>query len=141
MTIKELFHRLKELGISENRFYLNGLFGSFDDNEKQALTIRKEKFGVIYEIYYKEKGKKQSIRTYNSEEEACDYLYEKLVYEWLSLKMKKIEDIDGMTVNERLYVSGLIDLFDKYITQDSTIIKQILMLIKVDNQSIDKIIK
>ncbi len=141
MTIKDLAYRLKEFGISDDRYYLHGLYGSKDDNEKQALTIKKGNFGIIYETYFCERGEKHSIRTFNNEEEACDYLYERLVYEWLFSIMKRIDGIEGMTVNERLYVSGFIDIFDKYKSQDKIIIKQILKLIKVDNKSIDEIIK
>ena len=46
MTLAELHNKLKELEIPENTYYLNGIYGSSDDNDKIALTIRKGKITV-----------------------------------------------------------------------------------------------
>lgn len=81
MTISDLHIKLNENGINEDQYFLNGLFGSTDDNEKLSLTIKKGKFTVEYETYFKERGEKHSIRTFNSEEEACEYIYKKLTNE------------------------------------------------------------
>ena len=71
MTIEELYNRLKELRVSEDRFYLHGLFGSTDDNDKLALSIKMGKYTAEYEVYYKERvnrtlkheyGLKQTIK-------------------------------------------------------------------------------
>jgi len=80
MTIAELHSKLKELEISENNYYLHGIYGSLDDSDKIALTITKGKIGVEYEVYYKEKGEKQSAKTFLTEDEACQYIYRQLSY-------------------------------------------------------------
>jgi len=50
-------------------------------------------------------------------------------------------DLRGMTVNERLYVSGLMDDFDKYLKKDKERVKKILRDLYVDESSINEIIK
>ena len=50
-------------------------------------------------------------------------------------------DLSGMTVNERLYVSGLMDDFDKYLKKDKERVKKILRDLYVDESSINEIIK
>lgn len=86
MTLQELHRQLKELGISEDRYYLHGLYGSTNDDNKLALTIKKGKQIVEYEVYYKDRGEKHSERVFISEDEACLYVYKKLEGN------KKIED-------------------------------------------------
>lgn len=75
MTLAELHNKLKELKISENKYYLHGIYGSSDDNDKIALTIRKGKITVEYEVYFKEKGEKQSTKIFITEDDACQYIY------------------------------------------------------------------
>ncbi|PPK95801.1 hypothetical protein LY01_01394 [Nonlabens xylanidelens] len=55
-------------------------------------------------------------------------------------KASGIIGIDGMTVNERLYVSGLMDIFDQAKKNDKDLAKTILKALKVDLKSIDKIV-
>jgi len=74
MTLAELHNKLKEFEISENAYYLQGIYGSSDDNDKIALTIRKGKITVEYEVYYKERGAKQSTKIFITEDGACQYL-------------------------------------------------------------------
>mgnify|MGYP003613710660 CR=1 FL=1 len=52
----------------------------------------------------------------------------------------KIEGIGGMTVNERLYVCGLMDEFDNSLKNDKNKARLILELLKVDQLSIEKIL-
>ena len=54
--------------------------------------------------------------------------------------IKQVEGLGGMTVNERLFVSGLINEFDKALKTDKTKAKKILELLQVDKQSIGKIV-
>ena len=66
--------------------------------------------------------------------------YKKLKDEYAVRRIEKIDGLGGMTVNERLYVSGLMNEFDKCKQQDKERAKQILRWLKVDEQSIDRII-
>ncbi|WP_396164183.1 hypothetical protein [Flavobacterium sp.] len=52
----------------------------------------------------------------------------------------KIEGLGGMTVNERLYVCGLMDEFDNSLKNDKNKARLILELLKVDQLSIEKIL-
>lgn len=86
MTINELYLKLLKSEISEERFYLHGLFGSTDDDNKFALNIRKGKHAIEYEVYYKERGEKHSSRVFSAEDDACQYIFKKLI------ENKNIED-------------------------------------------------
>ena len=55
--------------------------------------------------------------------------------------IKMVKGINGMTVNERLYVTGLMPEFDKSKKSDKEKAKRILELLGVDRLSIDKIVK
>jgi len=52
-----------------------------------------------------------------------------------------IDGLGGMTVNERLYVSGLTREFDAAMIQDKTRARDILTWLKVDKFSIDQIVQ
>lgn len=54
--------------------------------------------------------------------------------------ISKVDGLGGMTVNERLYVCGLMDEFDKAIIVDKNKAKKILELLGVDEPSIEKIV-
>jgi hypothetical protein len=56
-------------------------------------------------------------------------------------RISKVEGIDGMTVNERLFVSGLMDEYDKVKWSDKPKAKRILELLGVDEPSVNKIVK
>lgn len=141
MTIKELYKRLQEAGVLEDQYFLNGLWGSADDNDKICLTIKRGKYCLEYETYYKERGEKHSTRTFNTEEEACDYIYKRLIDKQTYTRIQNIEGLSGMTVNERLYVSGLMDEFDRVKITDRRRAKEILRWLKVDESSIEMIVK
>ena len=53
---------------------------------------------------------------------------------------KKIEVLGGMTINERLYLTGLIDEFDKAKSDDKVKARKISELLKVDTPSMNKIL-
>ena len=69
--------------------------------------------------------------------------------EWIELQLKINNALDGpdligiggMTVNERLYASGLMDYFDKYKKTNKRFAQFILERLKVDRESIEKILK
>ena len=54
--------------------------------------------------------------------------------------VKQVKGLKGMTVNERLYVSGLMNEFDKSKEHDKVKAAFILELLQVDKPSIDKIL-
>jgi len=55
--------------------------------------------------------------------------------------INKVDGLGGMTVNERLFVTGLLKEFDKFLKSDKEKAKRILELLQVDKLSIDKIVK
>lgn len=65
---------------------------------------------------------------------------------WFELQRKvqfaisKTEGIEGMTVNERLYVSGLMEIFDNVKNTNKKHAHYILESLKVDEESISKIL-
>lgn len=86
MNIQELHKELEELGVPEGKYYLHGLYGSTSDEEKIALSIKGDWCRTEYEVYFKERGEKHSVRRFNTEAEACEYVYNKL------REHKEIED-------------------------------------------------
>ena len=83
MNIQELCKKLKELNISDNLYYIHGLCGSPNDDEKLSMIIKKDMEGMRYEIYFKERGVKSIIRVFNSEEEACYFFLREVLKEIL----------------------------------------------------------
>lgn len=55
-------------------------------------------------------------------------------------KIESIEGLGGMTVNERLWVSGLMNDFESALLHDEARARQILVWLKVDEPSINMII-
>ncbi|WP_299156371.1 hypothetical protein [uncultured Christiangramia sp.] len=140
MNISDLNKKLKKSGIDENEYYLNGLFGSKNNNDKIALSIKKGKFGIEYETYFIEKGEKHSVIKFDQEKEACDYVYRKLIKKKIESLIQNQSDFLGTTVNERLYLSGLMNEFEIAKKQNKKLAKDILRWLKVDKLSIEKII-
>lgn len=67
--------------------------------------------------------------------------------EWFELQ-RKVNDgisnvigLQGMTINERLFATDLLDSFDKFKKSNKEYAKFILKAIKVDSESIEKIIE
>jgi hypothetical protein len=77
MTIKELHNKLTELKIPADQYYLHGLYGSTDDNDKVSLTMKRGKYTIEYEVYYRERGEKHSIQNFTDENDACNYILKK----------------------------------------------------------------
>src|SRR5690606_11171591 len=136
MTIAELHHGLREFGVPAERYFLHGLYGSSDDNEKWALVIKNGKYTNEYEVYYRERGAKHSTLTFTEENEACDYLFKRIRDDWFNYRINEIEGFNGMTVNERLYESGYMDEFDVCRTRNKTRAEHILRMLRVDEPSI-----
>ena len=53
----------------------------------------------------------------------------------------KVVEIEGMTVNERLFATDLMELFDKMKKTNKEYAQYILKSLKVDRESIEKILK
>ncbi len=64
----------------------------------------------------------------------------KMTKEEICLKANSVEGLDGMTTNERLWSSGLMEYFDFAKIHDREKAKVILQAIKVDEISIDRIL-
>lgn len=54
--------------------------------------------------------------------------------------ISKVDGLGGMTVNERLFVCGLIYEFDRALVDDKVKAKRILELLGIDKPSIEKIV-
>ncbi len=67
-------------------------------------------------------------------------MYKKLIDEQTLNRIQNIVGLSGMSVNERLYVSGLMDEFDRARKIDKMRAKEILRWLRVDEPSIEKII-
>lgn len=78
MNLGELHKRLQELGIAEDRYYLHGLYGSTNDDNKLSVTVKKGAYTTEYEVYYKERGEKYSVRLFTTEDDTCQYVYKRL---------------------------------------------------------------
>jgi len=42
--------------VPADKYYLHGLYGFTDDNDKLSLTIKRGDLSIEYEVYYREKG-------------------------------------------------------------------------------------
>ncbi|MFY0602440.1 MAG: hypothetical protein JXQ93_00715 [Flavobacteriaceae bacterium] len=56
-------------------------------------------------------------------------------------KVHSVAGLGGMTVNERLYATGLMDEFNQVKKKNKTRVVQILRILRVDEPSIKKILK
>ncbi len=140
MTLEELNTKLEECRCKESEYFLQGLYGSKDDNDKLSLIIRDDGDEKEFEVYYKEQGLKQFSRVFRSEDAACEhFLYE--MNERITIrKVKRVKGLEGMTINERLYESGLMDEFDASRRKNKSRAEQILRILKVDENSIKDIL-
>lgn len=70
MTINELKNKLDETGVSQDLYSI--MIGGLPN---ERLCIVKEE---IWQVYYSERGKKVGQRFFETEEEACEYFWEKI---------------------------------------------------------------
>ena len=73
MDIADLYAELKTMAVPDSKIYLHGLYGSTDDNEKLALTVKMGEKRPIWEVYFKERGQINSLRQFDDEHSACEY--------------------------------------------------------------------
>ena len=76
--IEKLYYRMKVLGIAEESYYLQGLYGSKSDDNKLALVLREENNSTKYEMYFKENGEKHVIQVFTDFDIAANYFIEQL---------------------------------------------------------------
>lgn len=69
MTINQLKNKLEELGIPEDLYSI--MVGGLPN---ERLCIIKDE---MWQVYYSERGKRTGLRTFETEEEACEYFYVK----------------------------------------------------------------
>lgn len=136
MNLKQLSNKLTELGVSPDSYYLHGLYGSINDEDKIALCIKRGKYTIEYEVYYRERGEKHSSRIFFDENEACEWIYKKLIDQQTINRIQNITGLLGMTVNERLWESGLMSEFDSVILINKSRAQEILRWLRVDEESI-----
>jgi hypothetical protein len=140
MKLFELHQKFQSNNIPDSKYYLHGLYGSTDDNDKFGLTIKKGKYGLEYEVYYRERGEKHSSMVFTNEDEAYDYIFKKVYEDWSYDQIGRIEGLEGMTVNERLFTSGLMNEFDRCKKTNKSRAAEILRWLRVDELSIKKIL-
>lgn len=78
MTIPELHIKLKSLGIPEENYYLHGIYRSNNDFDKYGMAIKRGKYFIEYEIYYRERDTITSIMTFTNENEACEFFLKRV---------------------------------------------------------------
>ncbi len=76
--IEKLYFRMKALGIAQESYYLQGLYGSLTDDSKLALVMKEENKSTKYELYYKENGEKHVIQIFTDFDIASNYFIEQL---------------------------------------------------------------
>ncbi len=88
-----------------------------------------------------------SIRNINNDNDADILKRVKRQLKWFDLQKKVMDGtsnvigIEGMTVNERLYATDLMELFDEMKKTNKEYAQFILKSLKVDKESIEKILK
>ena len=70
MTINELKNKLDEIGVSQDLYSI--MIGGLPN---ERLCIVKEE---MWQVYYSERGRKVGQKVFETEEEACEYFYEKM---------------------------------------------------------------
>src|SRR5688572_1861207 len=76
VKVDQLHKELTAAGIPDSKYYLQGLYGTTDDNDKPSLIVIKGKHTMEYEVYYRERGEKHSSRIFTTEDDACQYFFD-----------------------------------------------------------------
>ena len=76
MDSKKLQHLLEEAGVPDE---LYNLHEAGRDDEKFCLC----KKGEQWQVYFSERGVKTINKVFNTETEACQYIYEQLIDWWM----------------------------------------------------------
>jgi hypothetical protein len=78
--IKSLHEKLLAHHVTEESYYLLGLFGSNNDDLKLSLNIKRGKYTIIFEIYAKDRDEKHILFETADIDEACEYFFRKATY-------------------------------------------------------------
>ena len=70
MTVNELKDKLDEIGVPPDLYSI--MIGGLPN---ERLCIVKEE---MWQVYYSERGRKVGQKVFETEEEACEYFYEKM---------------------------------------------------------------
>jgi hypothetical protein len=88
------------IDLSENN--INGEFLGKDNINNWCIEINETEDKIVYKIYYVDQYfQKQYEEEYNNEDEAIIKFLDKYIH------------FSGMTINEKLYLSGYMDKYDK----------------------------
>lgn len=137
MKLKELFDKLESSNIPKDKYYINGIYGSTDDENKPAMRLYN---GNMFEIYSKERGEKVIKKIYDEEEDACLYMFKLIRQTWDFERILSIKNITKLSIEERLKISGMKDEFEVALAEDKRRAKEILKLLRVDQSTIKSII-
>ncbi len=69
MTKKELEQKLIKEKVARDLYSLDGGFPN------EAYCLNHDHNRNIWEVYYSERGQKTGLKSFNKEEEACEYFY------------------------------------------------------------------
>ncbi len=140
MNFERTYQELCQLGIPEERYYLHGLYGSTSDDERLALSAKRGKYTIEFEVYFRERGEKETVRTFTNQDEATYYFVSQLFSDLLTERISST-DISGTTGNEQLYLTGLMDLFDELQRTNKPRATQMLKALGFDKTSIEQLVK
>ncbi|MBI4930814.1 MAG: hypothetical protein HY841_08640 [Bacteroidetes bacterium] len=136
MKIEELQIKIQELNIPNNWYYIDENIGRLD-NETNIIVSRNNNTIAVYQNVFND----GITKSFTEESVALDYVFENLKDLTRLRKINATEGLDGMTTNERLFVSGLMNEFDIAKLKDKVRAKQILRCLKLDEQTIREIVK
>lgn len=139
MNFEQTYKELCQLEIPEDRYYLHGIYGSTSDEDRLALTAKQGEFTIEYEIYFRESGVIGSIRTFTNENQATDYFITMLFNEFLQERIATNNNL-GIMGNERLVLTGLMDLFEDLKRTNKPRATQLLKALGFDNESMESIL-
>lgn len=78
MNLEELHSALVSAGIPSEKYYLHGLLGTTDDENKLSVIVRRGRYFREFVVYYRERGEMHSVRVFDTESKACEYMFKRL---------------------------------------------------------------
>jgi len=117
----------------------------FYDNVNDSMDFAFEEFGITENDWIQIDSEKEGCQqdwienVFSKNNNGATQFFTKSTGQIIDTS-NRIDTINGMTVNERLFVVGLINEFDKSRKHDKLKCRKILEYISVDEESIQKII-